>query len=141
MRGNRSKNTRPEVALEHALQAAGIRSFQKGDGSLPGTPDFSFPLNKVAIFLHGCFWHRCPYCKPNFPDSNKDYWSAKFKHNIRRDKKTRAKLKSASWRTLVIWECVLRKDQAGVIRRIKRALGAIKSSADESEIAIDKGKA
>lgn len=122
MKGNKSLNTKPEIRLEKELQIAGINSFLRNSKVLPGSPDFIFPQKKLAIFLHGCYWHRCPYCKPHFPNVNLEYWEAKFRRNQARDKRVRAEIRAKGWEPLVVWECVFKKNPRRVVARIKKAL-------------------
>ena len=122
MKGNRSKGTLPEVKLAIILDSKGLTGYTANDSDMPGTPDFVFPLEKVAVFVNGCYWHRCPYCRPNFPKSNLDYWTAKFQRNRRRDTENRSDLRGMGWRPIVVWECVLRKNPVRVGTRIQRKL-------------------
>lgn len=124
MCGNRPTNTKPEAILAQAFCNAGLQGFTRNAGNLPGSPDLAFNAEKIAIFVHGCYWHRCPYCSPHFPDTNQVYWSAKFKRNIRRDKRARTFLRAMGWKPLVIWECKLKKDSARMVRRVVKALQA-----------------
>ena len=124
MRGNRSTNTSPEAKLEVALQEAGICGYTTNAKGLPGSPDFAFPLKRLAVFVHGCFWHRCPYCQPHFPGSNVEYWTAKFQRNRERDAQNRAQLRAMGWKPLVVWECRLRVNPKAAAARIKRHLEA-----------------
>ncbi len=81
----RQRNTDPEIALQRALSQLGL-SFHVHDGSLPGTPNIVLDGHPVAIFVHGCFWHRhrgCPYA--TLPKSNTSFWSEKFRENVRSD--------------------------------------------------------
>lgn len=122
MQGNKSLKTKPEFILKNVLKKAGLRSFLTNYKELPGTPDFAFPDAKLAIFLHGCFWHRCPYCNPHFPNSNQEYWSAKFARNKRRDARVRSELRAQGWRPMVVWECKLKKNPYKILYRIRKAL-------------------
>ncbi|MBF92233.1 MAG: hypothetical protein CMB78_00430 [Euryarchaeota archaeon] len=70
-------------------------------------PDITFPGRKLAIFVHGCFWHRCPKCDLGLPKSNVDYWSQKFEKNIERDRKKEGSLRENGWSVHTIWECDL----------------------------------
>lgn len=128
MIGNRSANTRPEVAMRYALTRRGIGHFVLHP-SLPGKPDIVFTDEKVAVFVHGCYWHRCPYCSPHFPNRNQDYWTAKFARNRARDKRNAAELKRMGWRVVVVWECKVRKDPGRQARRVKAWLLKQASSA------------
>lgn len=123
MRGNRSSLTKPELFLSQKLEEDGIEGVEPNYSALPGTPDFAFLNKKLVIFVHGCFWHRCPYCNPHFPDSNQDYWTAKFRRNKARDKRVKIRLQALGWRVMIIWECQLRKNPSRVLRRISKAIG------------------
>jgi len=122
MRGNRSSKTRPEAMLAQELCKAGITGFRQNSKEFLGSPDLAFPATKLAVFVHGCFWHRCPYCHPHFPGSNAEYWTAKFARNKARDRHTRTSLRAEGWRPMVVWECQLRKNPRRAVSRIVRAL-------------------
>jgi len=122
MRGNKSLKTRPETILEEELRRAGIDKFLQNPKELPGSPDFAFPYAKLAVFVHGCFWHRCPHCQPHFPDSNPKYWEAKFLRNTARDRRMRTLLRTQGWKTMVIWECQVKKNPQRAASRIIKAL-------------------
>lgn len=123
MQGNKSSNTKSEQLLAQLFHNSGLNSFLTNNKNLPGTPDFSFEDFKIAIFIHGCFWHRCPYCAPHFPNTNQHYWSAKFLRNKLRDQQNKSKLRSLGWRPIVIWECKLKRNPAKVICRVKKTIG------------------
>lgn len=123
MRGNKSALTKPELSLSKILEEAGIKGVDANYLRLPGTPDLVFLNKKLAIFIHGCFWHRCPYCNPHFPETNQEYWSAKFRRNKARDKGVKASLQAIGWRVMIIWECQLKRDPSRVLRRIEIAIG------------------
>ena len=125
MKGNRSKGTAAEKKLAKILISKGLTRYSENDGSLPGSPDFAFRDSKLAVFVNGCYWHRCPYCKPNFPKSNQEYWEVKFKRNRIRDRRNKSVLRSMGWKSLVVWECKLDKNPASVGSRIERALGMV----------------
>ena len=122
MKANRSMGSAAEATLAAALATKGFVDYIANDRGLPGSPDFSFRNQKVAVFVNGCFWHRCPYCKPNFPKSNCEYWSAKFQRNRLRDRKNRSDLRSMGWQPIVVWECKLMKNISRAVLRIRRAL-------------------
>ena len=122
MRGNRSKGTTAEIKLATILDSRGLTGYSANDSEIPGTPDFAFRDERVAVFVNGCYWHRCPYCKPNFPKSNPEYWSAKFERNRRRDAQNRSALRSMGWKPLVVWECKLKKNPERVGKHIQRVL-------------------
>ncbi|GAB3826398.1 hypothetical protein GCM10028895_37350 [Pontibacter rugosus] len=85
MRGNKGKNTKPELTLRRALWQAGLRGYRVHWPKAPGKPDICFPGRRLAVFVHGCFWHRCPYCQPSFPKTNLLFWQDKFDKNQARD--------------------------------------------------------
>lgn len=103
----RSRDTVPELILRRALHKAGLR-FRLGGAGLPGKPDIVLPRFKVAIFVHGCFWHRHQGCKvASTPKSNTEFWLEKFDRNVTRDRKVVGELEELGWKVLVAWECEL----------------------------------
>lgn len=85
----------------------GLR-YSLDNRKLPGKPDLVFPRHKVALFVHGCFWHRHEGCKvATTPKSNTDFWLGKFDKNVSRDERVRSQLEELGWRVLVVWECEL----------------------------------
>lgn len=99
------KNTGPEIRTRKAAHALGLR-FRLHRSSLPGTPDLVFPKRRVALFVHGCFWHRHPGCsKASTPGTRSEYWEDKFKANVARDRRVSEMLKAAGWRVAIVWEC------------------------------------
>jgi len=122
MSANIAKDTKPEIALRKALWQAGIRGYRLHWENVPGRPDIVFTKRKVAIFVNGCFWHRCPHCKLPLPKSNKMFWQQKFNRNIERDKKKTNLLKKAGWKVITIWECELKKNILSTLKTIKKAL-------------------
>jgi DNA mismatch endonuclease, patch repair protein len=107
MAGIKSKNTKPEVALRHALHARGLR-YRLHSKSVPGKPDMVFPRYRAAIFVNGCFWHGhdCKYFK--MPGTRTDFWEKKIKGNKTRDAIVTARLKEEGWHQLTVWECSIR---------------------------------
>ena len=109
MQGNKGKDTKPELLVRRRLCDAGLTGYRL-HWKAPGRPDIAWPGKRVAIFINGCFWHRCPHCKPPVPKSNRDYWVAKFERNVERDERNLHDLYDAGWTVHVIWECQLAKD-------------------------------
>jgi DNA mismatch endonuclease, patch repair protein len=107
MIGNRSRDTRPEVLLRSILHRRG-RRFRKrftirlGDGRWT-QPDIVFPAARLAVYVDGCFWHRCPEHGTE-PRSNSPYWQAKLTRNVSRDLDTSARLAGLGWTVLRAWE-------------------------------------
>ncbi len=109
MRAIKSKNTAPEKRVRSIAHRLGLR-FRLHRRDLPGSPDLIFPRRGIALFVHGCFWHRHENCQvATTPKTNTEYWSKKFRDNIKRDRENRKKLEENGWRVLVIWECETRK--------------------------------
>ncbi len=101
----KSENTNPERIVRSLLHQAGFR-FKLHDKNLPGKPDISLPKYKLAIFVHGCFWHRhngCADCTT--PKSNISFWLNKFIGNVARDKIHKKCLKFQGWKVIIVWEC------------------------------------
>ncbi|WP_262269594.1 very short patch repair endonuclease [Microvirga yunnanensis] len=105
MRRIRSRDTQPELAVRKALTALKVR-YRIHYRQLPGTPDIAIPRLKLAINVHGCFWHRHPGCPDaTMPKTNTEFWETKFSRNVERDARKREQLEALGWRELVIWEC------------------------------------
>ena len=112
MAGIGGRDTKPELVLRRALHARGFR-YRLHDRKLPGTPDLVFPRLRAVCFVHGCFWHRhagCPYTTD--PATRPEFWQAKFRANVERDRRAREILLETGWRVAVVWECALRGDRA-----------------------------
>ncbi len=112
MRSNKSFGTKPELLLSRLLR----KKISEND--LPGTPDFVFPRKKMVIFLHGCFWHRCPRCAFRLPKRNRRFWAMKFERNRARDRLVKRKLESMGWRVVRVWEHELKRDPMRVREKI-----------------------
>ncbi len=108
MQGNKRKDTKPELLVRQRLRAAGLTGYRL-QWKVPGRPDVAWPGKKVAVFINGCYWHRCPHCNLSLPKKNTEYWIAKFNRNQERDAQNLAALHAAGWKTHVIWECELKK--------------------------------
>lgn len=101
----RGRDTAPERAVRRYLHGAGLR-FRLDGAGLPGRPDIALPRHRVAVFVHGCFWHRHRDCRfTTTPSTNADFWKAKFARNVARDSANEDKLRALGWRPLVIWGC------------------------------------
>lgn len=104
----RAKDTRPELLVRRALHARGYR-FRLHRRDLPGTPDIVLPRHRIAVFVHGCFWHHHQGCRDGrIPGSRADFWRAKFAANGERDHRASVALAALGWRVAVIWECEAR---------------------------------
>jgi len=116
----RRKNTKPELILRKLLSSNGIKGYRL-NYRLTGKPDIVFGKYRLAIFIDGCFWHKCPKCFIQ-PENNKEFWKKKIKGNVERDKKVNKLLKQESWKVIRIWEHLLRKAPNQVYSRILRIL-------------------
>ena len=97
----RGKWTQPEKWLHNFLK--GNKMSHKMHPNLNGSPDAILPKKKIAIFVHGCFWHKCPKCY-NEPAHNKKFWKQKAKMNTQRDKRNQKDLAKNGWSVITIWE-------------------------------------
>ena len=122
MSANKCKNTKPELILQKALIETGIPNFTTHIKEIPGRPDIAYPDRKVAIFVHGCFWHHCPKCNPSLPKSNTEFWKNKFEKNKLRDEKKIKLLKKEGWLVLVFWEHEIKNNVFKCVGKIKRKL-------------------
>lgn len=109
MQGNKRSDTKPEMLVRQRLRGAGLTGYRLQWKKAPGRPDIAFPGRKVAIFVNGCFWHRCPKCQPKVPKRNTEFWEAKFRRNVERDARAIQQLEEAGWTAITIWECELKK--------------------------------
>ncbi len=108
MRRVKGRDTAPEWKVRRMLRAAGI-GYRLGGCGLPGRPDVVMKGRKLALFVHGCFWHGhdCPRGARK-PQANADYWRNKIERNRARDATVEAALTDSGWRVLTVWECRLR---------------------------------
>ena len=122
MAGIRRHDTAPELAVRRIAHRMGLR-FRLHRKGLPGRPDLVFPKHRLAVFVHGCFWHHhngCPFA--HIPKSRTTYWREKFDANAARDKRNEDDLSVLGWRVLVIWECEV-KDEEFVRARLEAYTG------------------
>lgn len=108
MSGIKGKNSRPEMLVRKTLFAMGLR-FRLHPRDLPGTPDVAMRGRKIAIFVHGCFWHAhqgCKYAKT--PATRTEFWTTKLQGNVDRDRRAADALAEMGWRVLIVWECSTR---------------------------------
>jgi DNA mismatch endonuclease (patch repair protein) len=119
----KARDTKPELAVRRMLWRLGAR-YRLDRKDLPGRPDIVMPGRKLAVFVHGCFWHGHTCARgARVPKANRDYWTGKIGRNRARDIDTRAKLEALGWRVEVVWECDL-KDAEALERRLAALLAA-----------------
>lgn len=116
MRANRNVSA-AETRFGRALWAAGARGYRR-NSRLPGRPDFAFSAIQMAIFVHGCYWHRCPSCALPLPKANAEFWREKFRRNVERDGTAETRLTEAGWKVVTVWEHEIREDLDGAARRV-----------------------
>ena len=124
MRAVPGKDSSAELKVRRLLTRMGLR-YRLHRRDLPGSPDVAFPGRRVALFVHGCFWHGHD-CRrgARVPKANADYWRAKVARNRARDDAALQALAALGWRAEVVWECEL-KDQAALAARLAPALGVV----------------
>lgn len=123
MRAVKGANTRPEMVVRRFLWSAGLR-YRLHDKKLPGKPDIVFPSKRIALFVHGCFWHGHEGCpRHRIPKTRTEYWTAKIGGNQQRDARTCATLQAMDWTVLILWECEIKRSE-----RLDAILAAIKSA-------------
>lgn len=118
----KDRDTRPEMRLRRALYAVGLR-YRLQAKELPGRPDIVFRQVKLAIFVHGCFWHRHAGCEHSrTPKSRLDFWLPKFARNVERDAHQRFELEAQGWTVLILWECEIHDDShlAAAVAQIRK---------------------
>lgn len=125
----KQKDTGPEMRVRRALHRLGYR-FRLHRADLPGRPDIVLPRYRIAILVHGCFWHRHPGCKlASSPKTRQEFWRAKFEANVARDSRNEITLEAMGWRPAVVWECET-KDAFTLPRIIQSRLECAKSLRD-----------
>ncbi len=118
MKANKGKNTGPELMLRNGLREAGYGGYRLNWKKAVGRPDITYPGRKVAIFVNGCFWHRCPHCNLPLPKSHTEFWQQKFERNVERDARKTNELEKEGWTVITVWECEIRKDIQSTVSRI-----------------------
>ena len=122
MKSNKSRDTKPELALRSAVHARGLR-YRVSAKPLAGvrrTADLVFPRAKVAVFLDGCFWHGCPE-HHTVASANAKFWADKVEGNRKRDRDTDGRLAEAGWVSVRVWE---HEDVAAAARRVEEIVRA-----------------
>jgi len=114
-------NEATELKLMVLFRGEGIMGWRR-HLALPGRPDFTFPLQRVVIFVDGCFWHGCPRCY-QAPKHRAAFWRNKIERNRARDREVGGLLRARGWTVVRVWECRLRKSQDAVLARLRKWLG------------------
>jgi DNA mismatch endonuclease (patch repair protein) len=123
MRANRARDTTPERQIRSALHRRGFRFFVDrwviADG-VRTRPDLLFPRRWLAVYVDGCFWHRCPEHATD-PKTNSAYWGPKLAANVARDRRATVALETAGWTVLRFWE---HENPHEVASSVETALGS-----------------
>ena len=114
MAGIRAKNTEPEMIVRRGLHAMGLR-YRLHVRNLPGKPDLVFPKYRAVVFVNGCFWHGHECADFKWPKTREDFWREKIGHNKVNDSKNSVDLLARDWRTLVIWECAIKRQKEAAL--------------------------
>jgi DNA mismatch endonuclease (patch repair protein) len=132
MRRVKGRDTTPELAVRRILRAAGI-GYRLGGQGLPGRPDLVMKGRRVAVFVHGCFWHGHDCARgARKPKANADYWTAKIGRNRARDVAALAALEADGWRVVTVWECGMKAAgfADGLVSEVRGQAASETSSAD-----------
>jgi len=121
MRGQLARDTKPEMALRQELHRRGLRYrvHVRPVPELRRTADIVFTRAHIAVFVQGCFWHRCPEHATS-PKANALWWQEKLQRNVDRDEDTAERLAASGWCVIIVWE---HEDPAAAADRIAVALG------------------
>lgn len=118
----KGKDTKIEAEVRKYLFSKGYR-FRKNDKRYPGKPDIVLPKYHVAIFVHGCFWHRHEGCKDaTTPKTRTEFWLEKFDKNVKNDQIKQEKLRELGWKVIVIWECELKRSFQETMDKVEKEL-------------------
>jgi len=130
MQAVKTKDTGPEWAVRRWLHSRGYR-YRLHPKDLPGRPDIVLPGRRLAIFVHGCFWHSHHCDKGRAPKSKLDYWGPKLEANRERDARKVNELEAQGWSVFTVWQCET-KEEALLTTKLLPVL-------DREQNAIDKG--
>ena len=114
----RSRDTRPEMYVRHAVWQAGFR-YRLHLRSLPGAPDLVLAKHSLIVFVNGCFWHQHGCSRSRRPSSNREFWDRKLDDNIARDARNKAALQELGWNVFTVWECSLEENTTELLSVLK----------------------
>jgi DNA mismatch endonuclease (patch repair protein) len=133
----RGRDTKPEISLRSALWRRGLRFRTKT--RLHGKPDIVFPTERLAVFVDGCFWHRCPLHLSR-PTANRQFWEQKLSGNVDRDRRTDAMLRADAWTVLRVWEHEVEDALDELVQRIYDCVVAKRATAKTRKVAGGRGR-
>jgi DNA mismatch endonuclease, patch repair protein len=116
----RARDTGPELRLRKALARMGVRGYRL-NYKLTGKPDLVFVGKRLAVFIDGCFWHKCPMHFVR-PETRTEFWMNKIEGNVRRDRRVNEQLRETGWHVLRFWEHEIREDPERAVRQISEYL-------------------
>lgn len=121
----KSENTSIELMVRRRLFAMGYR-YRVNYKKLPGKPDIVFTKKKIAIFIHGCYWHGhdCGSRYAHKSQSNKAYWGPKIERTKQRDQEHIKELETRGWKVVVLWECQIKNDLKEVVKDLNGYLSS-----------------
>jgi DNA mismatch endonuclease (patch repair protein) len=124
----RQAGTHPELAVRRIARELGLR-FTIKNPELPGAPDLANRRRRIAIFVHGCFWHQHRNCAgASIPATNRDFWSEKFRRNKNRDRRAMSELRKMGYTVAIVWECQIKnetKAKARLRQQLVKAANAV----------------
>jgi DNA mismatch endonuclease, patch repair protein len=124
----KSKDTTPEILLRSQLYALGLR-YRLHNKKLPGSPDIVFSGNKLAVFVHGCYWHRHARCVgERFPSVQNQEWAKRHNVQVKRDREVQSKLKAKGWNVYISWECQIKKNALVEAQKVDQVLRKLKAA-------------
>jgi DNA mismatch endonuclease (patch repair protein) len=131
----RSRDTKPERLLRSALHKRGVR-YRLHSKKVPGRPDILMPGRRIAIFVHGCFFHGHQCETFRWPKTRKDFWESKITGNVERDRRNENQLHAEGWRVAIVWSCALAgRGKIGIDPVADRLVDWMKSEDRRLEIA------
>jgi DNA mismatch endonuclease, patch repair protein len=116
----KGRDTKIEIMFRKHLWSLGLKGYRV-KSKIYGKPDFIFPVEKIAVFCDGCFWHKCPKHNTK-PKSNKRFWLTKMQNNVKRDKEVNKRLKNEGWTVVRFWEHDLENNLDGCTKRLSKLI-------------------
>lgn len=128
----KGRDTQIEMTIRRSIWREGYR-YRLHSKKLPGRPDIAFVYCRLAVFIDGCFWHRCPI-HSTIPQNNRRFWLEKLEANKKRDLRIELELKNLGWHLLRFWEHEVEKTPDKVVRTIKLHLNRLKKRIKPSKL-------